>query len=218
MKKWIIVAIGTIASVSFFSSLLVQAQKNYQEYVLTDDSQAVAFYEEVMNQPEWSNEISRVKRGEMLQLPEDMIENMNTSVLIDAVLDYPYFIDVYAFDNYQWGMDTMYDSFNGIRALAKREDLVEVILEKYLNEPVLVTNDLNEDSDFFRVSNLEMLISQDFVIGNMTEQEYNYLNEIANQKYELEEDSDCYGSLGRNLLFYKLGIIASDWYNIYEEK
>ncbi|MDE6708776.1 MAG: hypothetical protein K2K06_12175, partial [Oscillospiraceae bacterium] len=88
---------------------------------------------------------------------------MDTNALTDAVLDYPYFMDVYAFDNYQWGMDSMYESFNGIRALAEREDLTEVLLEKYQNEPILTKNDLHEDSDIFRLEKLEMLISQDFV-------------------------------------------------------
>ncbi|MBD5142614.1 MAG: hypothetical protein HDT22_03270 [Ruminococcus sp.] len=217
MKKWVVVAIDTIAGVGFFSGLLGQAQKNYQEYVLTDDSQAVAFYEEVMSQPEWYHEINRVKRGEMLQLPEDMIKKIDTNALTDAVLDYPYFIDVYAFDNYQWGMDSMYESFNGIRALAEREDLTEVLLEKYQNESILTKNDLHEDSDIFRLEKLEMLISQDFVIEKMTEQEYSNLNQIANQKYELEKNSDYNSWLERNLLFYKLGIISSDWYDEFEE-
>ncbi|MDE5737367.1 MAG: hypothetical protein K2H93_03275 [Oscillospiraceae bacterium] len=217
MKKWIVVTTGIIAGVSCFSGLLVQAQKNYQGYALTDDSQAVAFYEEVMNQPVWYSGINRVERGELLQLPEDMIENMNTNALTDAVLDYPYFMDIYAFDNYQWGMDSMYESFNGIRALAEREDLAEVLLEKYQNEPILTENDLHDGSDMFRLEKLEMLISQDFVIEKMTEQEYISLNEIANQKYELEKDSDYNSWLERNLLFNKLGIISSDWYDAFGE-
>lgn len=197
MKK--VVSFLTLAIVLVAFPLNLSGQAQDLQGTMTDDFNAVQFYEGVMSQPDWYNTESRITRGEMLQLPEDVMENMSTAVLLDAVLDYPFFSDVYAFNDLQVGVDILYQSFNGIRELSEREDLVQVILEKYADEPVLTENSLEGDTDVLRLSNLEILVSQDFVIEKMDEEDIGLLSRLSEEKNNLKSSSDVYGALTENV-------------------
>ena len=175
---------------------------------ITDPAVAIAFYESVVSSPEWQTTVSRAERGNMVQLPEDMLSSMDTPALTEAVLEYPFFWDIYAFDDMQMGIDTMFETFNGVRELAQREDAGEVLLQKYMAEEVITDSQAEtlESSKVVqrvvRLSNLESLLAQECFLQKMDHDQLETLKEVVAEKYFVKCSSSEYG--GFDATFYKL--------------
>lgn len=187
----VLVMIFPIESISAIAS--VKPYKN----AVTQSINVQKYYEDIVNSIEWQTTISRKIRGEMLQLPKDAIESMSTDELIEAVLNYPFFHDIYAFDDIQMGFDKMFDSFNGVRELAKRNDVASELLRMYSNEEVLT----KADTDVFRLTNFEVLLSQSFVLSKLDENQKNQFETIVRTKYFQKSKSKIYGEYTRHILF-----------------
>ena len=130
---------------------------------ISDYSTAQTFYDNIVNSEEWQKTESRQKRGEMLELPEEMLECLTTDALLQAVLDYPFMFDVYAYDDPQMAMGRLYESFNGLRELAKRPDAGTVLVQKYKQEKPDLTSALRPLID--------LLASQDYIESKLTDAE-----------------------------------------------
>ena len=60
-------------------------------------------YPIVPGTPEWVALDSRVTKGQVCQIPEDILSRMTTSALLETVLDYPLLGDIYAWNSYDQG-------------------------------------------------------------------------------------------------------------------
>ncbi|MDE6035944.1 MAG: hypothetical protein K2G36_08560 [Ruminococcus sp.] len=170
------------------------------EYTMKSASQAIEFYKSVMSNPSWSAS-SRKDRGEKLQLPEEWLENMTTSALVDAVVEYPYFTDYLFYNDVQSFIPVLYNTFNGVRELAERPDVATVLLQKYKAETVLT--DVNTTEDVFRLTDIEILLSQDFVVEKLTDDEISELRRVAFYKYIGKRNSEVHSEYTANM-FYNL--------------
>ena len=80
-------------------------------------------------------------------------------------LQYPLLYDVLAFNNVTAGLNKFFTDFNGIRALANRQEAIPYLREKYLAEVHAFPNKLNTDSkleigrSLIHISLLEVLLS-----------------------------------------------------------
>lgn len=132
MKKLIKIIVSFVC-LTMLSVSVVYAEEVSETSDLTVSGYA-DFYERVKSSEEWLNTDDRMLRGEMLQLPKEMLERMDTADLLNAVLDYPYFRDIYAFDDIQMGIESLFDNFNGAQELAQRSDVAEVLMDKYMKK------------------------------------------------------------------------------------
>lgn len=204
MKK-ILSAFLSSAIMLFSVSTTVSADYKSEEasYTITSASKATEFYKSVMKNPEWSA-TNRKERGEKLQLPEKWLENMTTSALIDAVVEYPFFSDVYFFDDVKIGAEVLYDTFNEVRELADRPDVATVLLQKYKDENVLI--DVNTSDDIFRLTDMEILFSLDFVKEKLTDDEISELSNVVFDKYNKKNKSEIYGEFSANMFYDLIGV------------
>ena len=202
VKRTLSVAAGACMMLTLSSSVAA-ANDSEVDTKKASASDAAEFYETVVSQPNWKNTGSRIERGEMVQLPENMLSELSTDDLIEAVLDYPFFVDVYAFNDVHTAVDIMYDSFNGLRELTSRSDLVPALIEKYRAEPVA---EKNSDDDVLRLDNIEILLSQDFVIDKLSDDNITELSELILDKREQKVKSEVYGEFSVNLICNLLGI------------
>lgn len=212
VKRTLSVAAGACMMLTLSSSV-VAANDSEADTKKISASDAAEFYETVVSQPNWKNTGSRVERGEMVQLPENMLSELSTDDLIEAVLDYPFFVDVYAFNDVHTAVDIMYDSFNGLRELTSRLDLVPALMEKYRAEPVA---EKNSGDDIFRLDNIEILLSQDFVTDKLSDDNITELSELILDKREQKAKSELYGEFSVNLICDLLGI-ESDCHDLKAE-
>ncbi len=195
MKKFISLFVTILMSMLCFTAPVHASSSD--DAKSADYTAIKQYYDRIVQSEEWKSETSRQSRGEMLQLPDNMLKSMPTDTLIEAVLDYPFFFDIYAFDNIQDGFDIMYETFNGVRELSTRNDVASVLLKKYSNEEVLK----NENTDAFRLTNMEVLLSQNFVLSQFTEKEKNIVVDSISDKYEQKNNSDVYGDFTRKIIF-----------------
>jgi hypothetical protein len=68
------------------------------------------------------------------QIPETILENMNTEALIQTVLSYPLIADVFMYETSELGFDAMRSIFNGLDELYNREDAVSSLLSVWNSE------------------------------------------------------------------------------------
>lgn len=179
------------------------------------------FYQDIITSEEWIETENRAIRGELLQLPKEMLLNMDTATLIDAVLNYPYFRDIYAFDDVQLGVDKLFRTFNGAVELLNRSNVGEILLDKYISMTVLSSNDaqtmdmVSVGDIVYELSNVEVLLAQDFVINSLSKSEIKVLSEAVSQKYteKLSNNSYC----GTVDSFYELFYANCDDVSIREQ-
>ncbi len=97
---------------------------------------------------EWKN-YSSVHLKEMLNIPLSTAEKMDTATLLKIVLDYPFMIDIYAYDNTTQGFESLSLEFNGAAVLLQRPDLAEKLQTIYKNtiEKMMADETKNNISD-----------------------------------------------------------------------
>lgn len=123
MKKnaiWLLILtfiIGTTFSgIKVNASIVDPSSKTSFKYVIT---------------PEWKN-YRTPELKKMLNISVSEAENMETETLLDVVLDYPYFGDIYAFNDPIKAIDLLADQFNGLKVLMTRDDFKDKLVQNYI--------------------------------------------------------------------------------------
>ena len=81
--------------------------------------------------PEWANFDSYTEMVAACQIPEEILLSVSTEELTDIVLRYPLIADPMLWNSLTRGLNALYDNFNGIRELFKREDAAKELLKHY---------------------------------------------------------------------------------------
>lgn len=77
---------------------------------------------------EWIDLGNVVDRREACQIPEEILHNMTTDALVETVVCYPFRSDMYAFNDFQTGYETIKRRFNGLQELERRTDCLDALL------------------------------------------------------------------------------------------
>ena len=78
----------------------------------------------------WKSYETNQERKAALQIPTIILDELSTQQLLDICLEYPYLLEVTFSTDYQKALEYMAESFNGLKALITREDLLNVLLNK----------------------------------------------------------------------------------------
>jgi hypothetical protein len=81
--------------------------------------------------PAWKALDNHIEKINASQIPEFILQLMNTEALIKTCLNYPLYLDMFAFDYKQTGFQLVASSFNGLRELLERKDIGRKILPIY---------------------------------------------------------------------------------------
>ena len=134
---------------------------------------------------EWKNLENRKAKVDACQVPEYVLQNINTSDLTKICLDYPLLYDVFAFENINTGLNILFADFNGIREFAKRKGAINCLKEKYFAELMTFQNILNTGTLLDRgysillTSILEVLLSyKDFHFSSSKEEQKEVLETL----------------------------------------
>lgn len=156
---------------------------------------------DIVNTAEWSK-MSRVDRVKACQLSDEQMKELSTAELIQAVFDYPFFIDMLAFNTNREGFLHVLDESVALKELLKREDKTEELIGEYKAIDIskaCSTADINDDfSDLWK---LEILIAQPEILNDMDEEQFIEVFEIAEEKYREKSFYSEYEGLGET--FYK---------------
>jgi hypothetical protein len=141
------------------------------------------------------------------QVPESVLEEMSTPGLVETILNYPLYGDIYAFNTIQQGFDVMSSRFSAFEELFDRKDAGAVLLARYCAmNPSLDESwsSLERGQHMVRIRNVEVLLAQQTIIDNMTDAERCELLIEAVAKRELKEQYG-YGFYGEEMSAWVIG-------------
>ena len=169
---------------------------------LSPDEQYIALME-VIDWGEFDNHVDKVNAS---QIPDYLLNQMTTEQLVNAVLHYPYLIDMLAYNTYEGGFQAVLEDFNGLQELVKREGAAKLLSKHMETAPVIlntrsVNNDVLYDS-IMQSMFLDVMLAQPEFVNQLSEQEFEEILAAVDEKIELQVTlPETYsGSTG---LFYK---------------
>lgn len=162
---------------------------------------------------EWAT-LSVEEKRNMLQIPEKILHNMPTDVLIQAYTDFPLNSLVFAYNTKQDGFRRVHNEFNGLRELLQREDITASLIE-YYKKMTVDGYDVNwqpvEIGKFtFQFTYIELLLSQPEIINQLNQPETNFLIQELITKFERKIDHiDEYSIVGLESSAYAISHILN---------
>jgi len=124
---------------------------------------------------EWSMLEKRKDRIKACQIPQRVISSLSTEDLTELCLQYPYISNALSFTSIKAGVDKLFNDFNGIRELFKREDVAKELLKQYqtkLQKLATIEGRNKKEGILATVSVLEALLTR-----------YHTENSDAKEKY-----------------------------------
>lgn len=149
------------------------------------------------------------------QLPARVLAPMSTEGLVETVLNYPLYNDMLAFNDLQYGFNTVASRFNGLTALLQRPDAGAVLLARYqAMDPTAIAPDatlLKQGQIDGQFAAIEMLLAQDSIRKSLSgDQQATLVNETLKKFEAKQQRADVYGHTGRERTALVLGRILRD--------
>lgn len=158
-------------------------------------------YEYEMYANEWKSSKIRAERVAICQIPQNILTNLSTDALIETVLDYPFFIDIYAHNSIQQGFESIKNEFNGFKELFNRKDIGIKLLKKYQN--IDISEFARSRQSIYYLSNIEVLLAQKEIQDTLNTEKLQILTNETQKKYnEKANNVNYYGSTFS--IFYRL--------------
>jgi len=116
--------------------------------------------------PEWRNFQSNEEMVKACQIPENVLSALTTDELTKICLQYPLLYDIFAFESLFHGLDKLFDDFNGIRELFKRDDVSNSLTTRYIDKVQSMSflnetkSDIEKGYFIISISALEALLSR----------------------------------------------------------
>lgn len=136
-KRFLLFAISLIltlpvhAASASTSAMTVDHGLASEDYTITEPY----VYDVVPGTDQW-NELTPQERHTACYVSAGIAENMTTEALIETVLEYPYWINVYAFDSLDLGIEMISSYFPPLPELLGRSDAITELREYSANRSV----------------------------------------------------------------------------------
>lgn len=116
-----------LSAVTVFAVGAIVYAKNADNAVKNVDLESIYG---VVKTDRWK-QLSRTERADACQVDKETLKNMSTDDLIRVVISYPFFADIYAFDNIETGYDFVLAECNALQELVTRKDRIGCLLRAY---------------------------------------------------------------------------------------
>lgn len=141
---------------------------------------------------------------QMLQLPEELLNELTTEELVKVVVDYPYLSDMFYYNSFRAGFNAVSSSFNGLQELLRRRDAGTCLVEYYKNIDFAQKADSKDAASVVRFANydaVEVILAQDEVLSTIPQ----------NVREEFEK------KLGENMEYCRKNAMSSSKCGIFYE-
>jgi len=109
------------------------------------------------------------------QIPNILLTSMSTEGMVETCLTFPFYIDIFAFDDIQDGFQKITSRFNGFEELYKRKDAGTIILNRYKSiQPDAFNNtwtNIQKGQFGWKITYIEMLLAQKEIITMLNKNE-----------------------------------------------
>lgn len=159
MKKVHYVTLVVLLFVSLVLPLQVRAGEKVdnivQEWI---NEEGVYDFPINLSSAEWNDLGTRENMLSATQIPEALLEDMETSDLIKLVLKYPLLSEIHLYENNLEGYNALKENFNGICELLSRDNAYSELLKFYIEyeiptERIIDYSDIIEREDFADIYN-----------------------------------------------------------------
>ena len=151
---------------------------------------------------EWEKLSNRREAIEACQIPEDVLSSLTTEDLLQICLQYPLIFDVLSPSFYDRGLDFVFEQFNGIRELFKREDALNELLEQYRCRiqklPFIEDSDASDlEKGYFvlTIESLELILSR-YHASDDSKEDYKEILQHLFCGYEIQIMCPIMGTIG----------------------
>lgn len=148
---------------------------------------------------EWKDK-NHSQRIAALQLPNDTLQNISTSRLLETCLYYPLNIDAFMNDDVVVGFKKIKSQFNGYEELFGRDDFSQVLMELYSSRDASFIEKIDNDYDrgqySFDYRIMELMMHE--ILDEVSNQRSNQIVELVSEKQSQRENlKEYYG--GNNI-------------------
>ncbi|MDR0667997.1 MAG: hypothetical protein LBF90_05200 [Prevotellaceae bacterium] len=162
---------------------------------------------------QWATFATGKQLLEACQIPQVVLDNINTTDLVGLCLDYPLLFEYTAFSDEREGIRIMMENFNGLKELSKRKDGAQKLANVYKGFPVVPSIMIKKDDIPYKLILLELLLANDSFINQLSTDELVELNKIVLNKYEYKlKHTDVYSIYNIKRTFL-LGAVVLDKQN-----
>lgn len=202
-KVTIMVCLATVLSLSVVAVCMANTQKTDKGQRQAEkqiiEKRDKAWYQtekqaaegEVYEYQEKNNDTCKIVTDlyEEDQIKKEELLVMSTEKLVDACLCYPLFGMIYASnESEKAGFREIWNKFNGLQELEKREDAGRVLMEIYQqldHREVAVSGD---DFYLMRMKYLEMILSDNRILNKLSKHERSELSACARRYIEIRKE------------------------------
>lgn len=177
----VLVILGTSSVMAMNNGMWFQENENADVYVFPITP--------LENPDEWKRLESHDEMVKVTQIPDDILEKISTKGLIETCFNYPLFGDIFAYNSYNQGLDTLNEQFNGFRELYNRKDLAKEIILFYQN--IDYKSVINSTDPYFtlRLRFIDYYVAQDEVLVVFNKEERNELLDATVKALESKSQS-----------------------------
>ena len=133
------------------------------------------------------------ERLDYLQIPDSALKTMSNIQLIGACFDYPFSINLFAYNNLEEGFINLCNIFNGYSELLARRNITTELIDFYKNMSAFNFSDkyatFNEYHNPLKFYLLETILIQDKIINKLDYLQKVSLISACEDKYHLKKDS-----------------------------
>jgi len=108
----------------------------------------------------WKQFKTRQEMVDACQIPAHLLSSLSTSDLTDICLGYPLLNNFVDYNGWNNGLDVLFEDFNGVRELFKREDASKELVKRYRAKVENLPASLAETGSTLRFMELEGLLSR----------------------------------------------------------
>lgn len=143
---------------------------------------------------EWEELGTFSRRLAACRIPEETLNVMKTDALVDAVVKFPFLLNLMVYDSVSDGFDSLLSQCDALRELLTREDGADKLAEKYISLTTSIgTKSVLESKDTISREELypdllEVILGQPEVYNEMSVS-YQYATEAAAAEYNQNEPS-----------------------------
>lgn len=178
MKKFFCGVLSFLMAIS--STIYAYAAYDIDESSVQHDYQ----YKITSDCAEWKTLTTHDEMVAACQIADDEIQEMTTDMLVSAYLNYPLLGDMYAYNTIETGFAALRKQCNALDELLTREDIGEVLLNRYENVELYDLNSSNRVSynAFIAPSALEILAAQPEIVNNTDHETCTAINDAIYKK------------------------------------
>lgn len=168
----VILMLGSSNVVAFDSlnsndNSVVEETVRYTYAITTDDK-------------EWADFTTKQEKVDATRIPIDVLTQLNTAQLVDAVIDYPLIVVLYAYNTFEQGLKALAKDSDAFRELLKRPDAGAVLLEKLL----LAKNSESETRlQELTINTISILLTEETIWSSLQDEDFELLSDQSTFLY-----------------------------------